>query len=88
MLQVTASRSATSTAEVCLAEIFHPWARWEGPGSGFESLSGAGASGVWNLGFCPLGIEVEKQGFRMAWLVTGRKFEGVGLNLTAFIFTF
>ena len=24
--------------------------------------------------FCPLGIEVEKQGFRTAWLITGQKF--------------
>ena len=32
----------------------------------------AAASG--NLGICPLGIEVEKQGFRTAWLITGQKF--------------
>ena len=92
-----------------LAEVFHPWVRWEGPGSGFENSSGAGAGaagGVWaqvggpKLGprgwaqagpkwvgpsraqvggprihrFGPLGIEVEKQGFRTAWLITGRKF--------------
>ena len=25
------------------AEVFHPWVRWEGPGSGFENSSGAGA---------------------------------------------
>ena len=39
-----------STARVSLAEVFHPWVRWEGPGSGFESSSGAGAGaagGVW-----------------------------------------
>ena len=41
-----------------------------------------------NLGFCPLGIEVEKHGFRTAWLITGQKFQGVGLKLTAFILTF
>ena len=32
------------------AEVFHPWVRWEGPGSGFENSSGAGggaAGGVW-----------------------------------------
>ena len=99
-----------------LAEVFHPWVRWEGPGSGFENSSGAGAGGgVWKskwvgpswaqvggpkpgpsgwaqagptwvgpsraqVGgprihrFGPLGIEVEKQGFRTAWLITGRKF--------------
>ena len=26
-----------------LAEVFHPWVRWEGPGSGFENSSGGGA---------------------------------------------
>ena len=26
------------------AEVFHPWVRWEGPGSGFENSS---AGGVW-----------------------------------------
>ena len=44
-----------------------------------------------NLGFCPLGIEVEKQGFRTAskpWLITGQKIQGVGLKLTAFILAF
>ena len=45
----------------------------------------AAASG--NLGFCPLGIEVEKQGFQTAWLITGQQFQGVGLKLTAFILT-
>ena len=94
-------------SEGFLAEVFHPWVRWEGPGSGFENSSGGGAGGggVWaqvggpKLGprgwaqagpkwvgpsraqvggprihrFGPLGIEVEKQGFRTAWLITGRK---------------
>ena len=32
-------------SEGFLAEVFHPWVRWEGPGSGFENSSGAG--GVW-----------------------------------------
>ena len=36
-----------STARVSLAEVFHPWVRWEGPGSGFENSSGGGAGGVW-----------------------------------------
>ena len=31
-------------SEGFLAEVFHPWVRWEGPGSGFENSSGAG---VW-----------------------------------------
>ena len=41
-----------------------------------------------NLGFCALGIEVEKQAFRTAWLITGQTFQGVGLKLKAFILTF
>ena len=62
-------------SEGFLAEVFHPWVRWEGPGSGFENSSGAGC--VWKSRihrFGPLGIEVEKQGFRTAWLITGQKF--------------
>ena len=39
-------------SEGFLAEVFHPWVRWEGPGSGFENSSGgagagAGGGGVW-----------------------------------------
>ena len=34
-----------STARVPLAEVFNPWERWEGVGSGFESLfAGGGAN--------------------------------------------
>ena len=68
-------------SEGFLAEVFHPWVRWEGPGSGFENSSGAAAAafggGVWKSRihrFGPLGIEVEKLGFRTAWLITGQKF--------------
>ena len=43
----------------------------------------AAASG----GFGTLGIEVEKLGFRTAWLITGQKFQGLGLKLTAVILT-
>ena len=32
-------------SEGFLAEVFHPWVRWEGPGSGFENSSGGGAGG-------------------------------------------
>ena len=71
-----------STARVSLAEVFHPWVRWEGPGSGFES-SPAAASG--NLGICPLGIEVEKHVLRTAWLTTCQQFQGVVLKLKALI---
>ena len=72
-----------STARVSLAEVFHPWVRWEGPGSGFENssgaagASGAGGGGVWKSRihrFGPRVIEVEKQGFRTAWLISGQKF--------------
>ena len=50
--------------------------------SGGAGGAGAGAGGVWaQVGgpkwvhrFGPLGIEVEKQGFRTAWLITGQKF--------------
>ena len=31
-------------------------------------------------GFGPLGIEVEKQSFRRAWLITGKKFQVFGLK--------
>ena len=65
-------------SEGFLAEVFHPWVRWEGPGSAFENSSGAGrAGGVWKSmihRFGPLGVEVEKQGFRTAWLMKGEKF--------------
>ena len=46
--------SCMSTARVYLAEVFHPWVRWQWPESGFESSSGgasdAGAGGgVWKF---------------------------------------
>ena len=69
---------ALVNSEGFLAEVFHPWVRLEGPGFGFENSSGgAGAGGVWKSRihrFGPLGIEVEKKGFRAAWLITGQKF--------------
>ena len=64
----------SSKARVSLADVFHPWVRWERPGSGFENSSGGG---VWKSRihrFGPLGIEVEKQGFRTVRLITGQKF--------------
>ena len=39
-------------------------------------------------GFCPFGIEFEKQGFRMPWDIRGHKFQELGLKLKAFILTF
>ena len=77
-------------SEGFLAEVFHPWVRWEGPGSGFENSSG-GAGGVWKSRihrFGPLGIEVEKQGFRTAWLITGRKFPWKNLKSGSSLLTF
>ena len=41
-----------------LAEVFHPWVRWEGPGSGFESLSVAAVAVL-----CKSGIGLEKHCF-------------------------
>ena len=76
------SHTAKSTARVSLAEIFHPWVRWEGPGCRFEGLS------LQNLGFPPFGIEVEKQGFQTAWDITGQKLQGVGLEFKAFTIAF
>ena len=35
----------------------------------------------------PLGIEVERAGFRTAWNRTDQKFQGLGLKLKAFILT-
>ena len=70
--------------------------RWEGPGSGFESSSGAGgaAAGVWNFqnleiweswSFAPFGIGLKKQGFRTAWDRTGQNNQEFGLQLKAFV---
>ena len=43
------NEDAHVNSEGFLAEVFHPWVRWEGPGSGFENSSGAGGAGggVW-----------------------------------------
>ena len=38
--------SMVVNSEGFLAEVFHPWVRWEGPGSGFENSSGAGGAGA------------------------------------------
>ena len=49
---------------------------------------------IWELGnpeiwdFAPLGLCSKNEGFRTACLITGQKFQGVGLKLTAFILTF
>ena len=41
-----------------------------------------------NVRFPPFGIKVGKQGVRTACLITGEKFQGVGLKLKAFILMF
>jgi len=38
-------------SEGFLAEVFHSWVRWEGPGSGFENSSGGAGGGVQKSGF-------------------------------------
>ena len=40
----SSSCSSFINGEGFLAEVFHPWVRWEGPGSGLESTS---AGAVW-----------------------------------------
>ena len=46
-------------SEGFLAEVFHPWVRWEGPGSGFENSSGgaggAAGGGVWGPSWAQVG---------------------------------
>ena len=37
------------TASILLAEVFHPWERWAGPRSGFESSSGTRAGSAQGL---------------------------------------
>ena len=82
-----------STARVSLRKYFIPGCVGRGRDLDFrvrpaaaEAAEAAAASG--NPGICPLGIEVEKPGFRTAWLITGQKIQGLGLKLTAVILTF
>ena len=66
-------------SEGFLAEVFHPWVRWEGPGSGFENSSGAGAGGagggVWGPSWAHVGGP--KLGPR-GWAQAGPKWVGPG----------
>ena len=68
-------------SEGFLAEVFHPWVRWEGPGSGFENSSGAGAGGgVWKSKWVgPSWAQVggPKPGPR-GWAQAGPKWVGPG----------
>ena len=66
-------QKGSPSARVSLAEVFHPWVRWEGPGTGFVRPALAPAPPAGNLGCGPLGIDIEKHGFRPAWLIEGLK---------------
>ena len=60
----------SSTAKVSLAEIFHPWVRWEGPVSGFGNLSVAaavGVAGIWKSRISDFGIRLKN----MVWNDSG-----------------
>ena len=48
------------------------WAQVGGPKPGPSGWAQVGGPRIHRFG--PLGIEVEKQGFRTAWLITGQKF--------------
>ena len=65
-----------STARVSLAEVFNPLVRREGSSWDLDLRvrPAATPAAAGNLGFGPLGIEVEKRGFRTVRLITGRKF--------------
>ena len=71
------SEKNTSTARVSLRKYFIPGCVGRGLDLDLRirpapaAAPAAEASG--NPGFGPLGIEVEKQGFRTAWLITGQK---------------
>ena len=50
------SKKKLLNSEGFLAEVFHPWVCWEGPGSGFENSSGGAAragGGVWKSRIWP-----------------------------------
>ena len=70
---VTCARSrALSTARVSSRKYFIPGCVGRGLDLGLRIRPAPAASG--NPGLAPLGIEVEKQGFRTAWLITCQKF--------------
>ena len=68
--------ASKSTARVSLRKYFIPGCVGRGLDLDLRirpaAAPAAAASG--NPGLGPLGIEVEKQGFRTAWLITGQKF--------------
>ena len=79
----------TSTARVSLRKYFMPGCVGRGLDEGLRILPAApapAASG--NPGLGPLGIEVEKQGFRTAWLITGQKFPWKNLKSGSSLLTF
>ena len=72
-------------SEGFLAKYFIPGYVGRGLDMDVRGCPQAAPAASGNLGFCSLGIEVEKHGFRTAWLITGQKNRGVGLKFTAFI---
>ena len=62
-----------STARVSSRKYFIPGCDGRGLDLGLRIRPAAPAASG-NPGLGPLGIEVEKQGFRTAWLITGQKF--------------
>ena len=78
-----------STARVSLRKYFIPGCVGRGLDLDLRIRPAApapAASG--NPGFGPLGIEVGKQGFRTAWLITGRKFPWKNLKSGSSLLTF
>ena len=67
-----------STARVSSRKYFIPGCVGKGLDLGLRirpaAAPAAAPAASGNPGLGPLGIEVEKQGFRTAWLITGQKF--------------
>ena len=47
------------TTRVSLAEVFHPWVFWEGPGSGFENCPALAPAATGHLGFFKANLLLE-----------------------------
>ena len=79
-----------STARFSLRKYFIPGSVGRGSGWDLRVCPAPAPAASGNLRFCPSppGIEVKKRGFRTAWLITGQKFQGVGLKSKGFILTF
>ena len=77
-LRIDVWRILRSTARVSLRKYFIPGCVGRGLDLGLRirpaAAPAAAPAASGNPGLGPLGIEVEKQGFRTAWLITGQKF--------------